>query len=93
VTNNILGGTFSSLFTPSNFRPQDESSPDFRPQDFSPKNFFSDQLFHSLSCKLKEVEKAFKERDMITVGDVLEYDIKPLFESIMGRLEKINDLL
>jgi len=93
VTNNILGGTFGSLFTPSNFCPQDESSPDFRRKDFSPKNFFSDQLFHSLSCKLKEVEKAFKERDMITVGDVLEYDVKPLFESIMGRLEKINDLL
>ncbi len=80
-------------FSQPEFSQPDFSTPDSHPPDFSPPGFLSDQLFHSLSCKLKEVEKAFKERDMITVGDVLEYDVKPLFESIMGRLEKINDLL
>ena len=52
-----------------------------------------EEFFKGLSCKLKDVETAFREGDMITVGDELEFEVKPLFESITARLKKIYELI
>jgi len=55
-------------------------------------NLFHEELFGSLAERLKEIENAFKNGDMITVGDELEYEVKPLVEDLTEQLEKIKDL-
>jgi len=52
-----------------------------------------DDLFQNITSRLKEVEDAFKEGDMVTVGDVMEYEVEPLFESMVGVIGKINNFL
>ncbi|KPJ89749.1 MAG: hypothetical protein AMS17_00535 [Spirochaetes bacterium DG_61] len=52
-----------------------------------------EELFKVLACKLRDVETAFREGDMITVGDELEYEVKPLFESLTGWLQKMYELI
>jgi hypothetical protein len=52
-----------------------------------------EELFKGLTCKLKDIEKAFREGDMITVGDELEFEVKLLFESLTGWLQKIYELM
>lgn len=50
-------------------------------------------LFNEITDHLKSVENAFKSGDMITVGDVLEYEIKPLFEQVPELFEKMNNFI
>jgi len=44
-------------------------------------------LFKKLSECLSNVEGAFKNGDMITVGDLIEYDLKGLFTELIGLCE------
>ncbi len=52
-----------------------------------------DDLFYEITDRLKSVESAFKNGDMITVGDVLEYEIKPLFKQIPELFEKVDNFI
>jgi hypothetical protein len=55
-------------------------------------NLFDAELFRNLAERLKEIENAFKNGDMITVGDELEYEVKPLIECLTEQLENIKEL-
>ena len=48
-----------------------------------------DDLFKRLSSGLKDVEESFINGDMVTVGDMIEYEIGPLFEDLINFIEKI----
>ncbi len=52
-----------------------------------------EEVFHELSVHLKEVEAAFRDGDMISVGDILEYEARPLFDRIAGAVEKIHKIV
>ncbi len=52
-----------------------------------------DDLFYEITDRLKSIESAFQNGDMITVGDVLEYEIKPLFKQIPELFEKIDNFI
>ena len=47
-------------------------------------------LFHQIMDRLKKTEKAFKDGDMITLGDIFEYEVKPLFEHLLSLMGKIK---
>ncbi len=47
-------------------------------------------LFNKISHWLKEVEKSFKNGDLVSVGDMLEYELKPLFQEIVKLLCEIG---
>jgi hypothetical protein len=47
-------------------------------------------LFNKISHWLKEVEKSFKNGDLVSVGDMLEYELKPLFQEMVELLNKIG---
>lgn len=64
---------------------------DFKSMLISDKSI--DDLFYEITDRLKSIESAFKNGDMITVGDVLEYEIKPLFKHIPELFEKINNFI
>lgn len=64
---------------------------DFKSMLISDKSI--DDLFYEITDRLKSIESAFKNGDMITVGDVLEYEIKPLFKQIPELFEKINNFI
>jgi hypothetical protein len=49
-----------------------------------------ERLFRQIMDRLKKTEKAFKDGDMITLGDVFEYEIKPLFENLLLLMRKIK---
>jgi hypothetical protein len=49
-----------------------------------------DDLFGELTGYLKEVEDAFKNGDMITVGDLMEYEIRPLFEDVCHIVSRLS---
>jgi hypothetical protein len=49
-----------------------------------------EELFSKVSAALKGVEEAFLSEDLITVGDILEYEIKPLFESMIDLLHRLG---
>ncbi|UCB47077.1 MAG: hypothetical protein JSV25_06600 [Spirochaetota bacterium] len=50
-----------------------------------------EDLFRKITGRLKEVSEALKQGDMISVGDVLEYETKPLFERLVELLGEIKD--
>jgi hypothetical protein len=54
---------------------------------------FIDDLFCKMTGCLKEVESAFKNGDMITVGDILEYEIRPLVDQFPVLFKKISDFI
>lgn len=64
---------------------------DFKSMLISDKSI--DDLFYEITDRLKSVESAFKNGDMITVGDVLEYEIKPLFKQIPELFEKVDNFI
>ena len=64
---------------------------DFKSMLISDKSI--DDLFYEITDRLKSVESAFKNGDMITVGDVLEYEIKPLFKQIPELFEKMDNFI
>jgi hypothetical protein len=47
-------------------------------------------LFNKISHWLKEVEKSFKNGDLVSVGDMLEYELKPLFQEMVELLNRIG---
>ena len=49
-----------------------------------------DELFAKFSAGLKEIEDSFRNEDLITVGDMLEYEIKPLFQAIIDLLRRVG---
>jgi len=56
----------------------------------SSSDFSIEELFRKMTDALKEVEESFKSDDLITVGDILEYEIKPLFEAMIDLLHRIG---
>ncbi len=72
-------------------RAQDIFKIDFKKLTGLHKNI--DDLFQNITSRLKEVEDAFKEGDMVTVGDLMEYEVEPLFESMVDMIGKINIFL
>jgi hypothetical protein len=56
----------------------------------SRSEFSFEKLFEKISTALKEVEMSFASDDLITVGDLLEYEIKPLFEAMIDLLHRIG---
>jgi hypothetical protein len=49
-----------------------------------------DELFAKFSAGLKEIENSFRSEDLITVGDMLEYEIKPLFQAMIDLLRRVG---
>ena len=49
-----------------------------------------DELFEKFSTGLKEIEDSFRNDDLITVGDMLEYEIRPLFEEMIKLLRRVG---
>ena len=49
-----------------------------------------ERLFRQIMDRLKKTEQVFKDGDMITLGDVFEYEIKPLFENLLLFMGKIK---
>jgi hypothetical protein len=49
-----------------------------------------DDLFAKFSAGLKEIEDSFRNEDLITVGDMLEYEIKPLFQAMIDLLRRVG---
>ena len=47
-----------------------------------------DELFEKFSTGLKEIEDSFRSEDLITVGDMLEYEIKPLFGEMINLIQR-----
>ena len=64
---------------------------DLKTQNESGK--FIDDLFSKMTGCLKEVEIAFKNGDMITLGDIFEYEIRPLVDQFPDLFNKINDFI
>ncbi len=52
-----------------------------------------DDIFIKITLNLKTIEEAFKNEDMITVSDTLEYELKPLFENLVNSISNINDFI
>jgi hypothetical protein len=50
-----------------------------------------EDLFRDILSRLKDVSEALKQGDMISVGDVLEYETRPLFERLVELLGQIKD--
>jgi len=53
----------------------------------------ADKVFHKLGAHLTDVEKAFRDGDMISVGDILEYEALPLFDALVDIVEKIHKIV
>jgi hypothetical protein len=49
-----------------------------------------EELFSKISESLREVENSFADEDLISVGDILEYDIKPHFSTLISLLHRIR---
>jgi hypothetical protein len=49
-----------------------------------------DELFEKFSAGLKEIENSFRSEDLITVGDMLEYEIMPLFGDIINLIRRVR---
>jgi hypothetical protein len=56
----------------------------------SRSDFSFEELFKKISTALGEVETSFASGDLITVGDLLEYEIKPLFEAMTDLIHRIG---
>jgi len=53
----------------------------------------ANDIFHEIYLKLKDIEDAFSNEDMITVGDVMEYEVKSQFEILIDLIKEINDII
>lgn len=51
------------------------------------------EIFHEISQRLKQVEEAFKDGDMISIGDIIEYELRPLFADLTQMFAKINEFI
>ncbi len=51
------------------------------------------EVIGSISEGLKEIEESFKNGDMVSVGDMIEYELKPLYEDVLKLIEKISDII
>jgi len=51
------------------------------------------RLFSRVGEKLKSVEVSLKDGDMISVGDTIEYELKPLFIQLIEECKKIKDFI
>jgi hypothetical protein len=51
----------------------------------------AEYLFADIHSRLEDVSEALKQGDMISVGDVLEYETKPLFEELIEFFGQIKD--
>jgi len=51
------------------------------------------EVIESISKGLKEIEESFKNGDMVSVGDMIEYELKPLYEDVLELIEKISDII
>jgi hypothetical protein len=49
-----------------------------------------EEIFRDISARLTEAHKGLDLGDMITVGDVMEYEIRPLWERLSGLLLSIQ---
>ena len=49
-----------------------------------------EELFTKFSAGLKEIEESFRSEDLITVGDMLEYEIKSMFEAMIELLRRVG---
>jgi hypothetical protein len=49
-----------------------------------------EELFSNISKSLRDVENSFTDEDLISVGDILEYDIKPYFRTMIDLLHRIG---
>ncbi len=49
-----------------------------------------DELFEKFSTGLKKIEDSFRSEDLITVGDMLEYEIKPLFGEMIKLVHRVG---
>ncbi len=48
------------------------------------------ETIEGISDGLKEIEESFKSGDMVSVGDLIEYELKPLYEDVLKLLEKAS---
>jgi hypothetical protein len=55
------------------------------------RNTKLEDLFADIHSRLEDVSEALKQGDMISVGDVLEYETKPLFEELIEFFGQIKD--
>jgi len=53
----------------------------------------AEKIFENITEYLKEVEKSFHINDLVTIADIIEYELKPLFEKLIGLIDKIADLI
>jgi hypothetical protein len=49
-----------------------------------------EDLFAKFSTGLQEIEDSFRSDDLITVGDMLEYEIQPLFGEMINLLRRVG---
>jgi hypothetical protein len=57
------------------------------------RNTKLEDLFADIHSRLEDVSEALKQGDMISVGDTLEYETKPLFEELIEFLRELIELL
>jgi len=50
-------------------------------------------IIESISDGLKEIEESFRNGDMVSVGDMIEYELMPLYEDVRRLVEKISDII
>jgi hypothetical protein len=52
-----------------------------------------EEVFAEVSSTLREVMEALDLRDMVSVGDVMEFEVRPQWGKIAGLLESMRDLV
>lgn len=53
----------------------------------------AEKTFRDMSSRLNETYEALKLGDMVTVGDIMEYEIHPLWKRLAGLLSSIEDFI
>lgn len=53
----------------------------------------AEETFRDISSRLNETYEALKLGDMVTVGDIMEYEIHPLWKRLAGLLSSIEDFI
>ena len=91
VTRDLIGQEPGGMYGDPKFG--DPGKIDIAECDSDIAELFQEDFFDGLTRKLQEIERAFRDGDMISVGDVLEFEVKPFFEMLTARLKKIKDLI
>jgi len=52
-----------------------------------------EDVFKGITRRLKELEDAFKNGDMVSVGDLIEYEIGPLFADLVEFIRKFENFI